>query len=115
MAETMSKVVLSGGASEGGWLVVNATSTLGDVVHTGHATAVDEVWLWATNESVAPVVLTLEWDGVATPQIETIQPQVSATLIVPGWPLTASGVLTAFAGTADVVTVFGYANRITST
>ena len=47
---TYSKVKLSG-ASDGLNNKIAATSSAGDTVHTAHATALDEVWLYACNTS----------------------------------------------------------------
>ena len=53
---TFSKVVLSGGTS-GADILVAATATAGTLIHTANATALDEIWLWAQNNTTADVVL----------------------------------------------------------
>ena len=114
MATTFSKVIPSGFGATGVPLTVTDTATLGEEVHTAHATSYDELWLWATNETTTSVVLTLEWGGATEPQVTTIPPKGSPPLqLAFGWILTGSDVLTAFADTASAVTIHGYVNRIT--
>ena len=104
-----------------GTLVV-ATATLGTTIHTGAnvATTVDEVWLYANNTHSSAVTLTIEFGGVAAK--DKIQTSLALSpggliLICAGLVLqgnTTPKVITAFAGTASVVSVFGFVNRITS-
>ena len=98
-----------------------ATATTGTTVHsTGtSATIIDEVWLYAYNSSTGPVALTVEYGGTTAPDqniVITIPPTSGLTLVVPGLILTGTGAaannVTAFAGTANVITVSGYVNRI---
>ena len=104
-----------------GTLVV-ATATLGTTIHTGAnvATTVDEVWLYANNTHSSAVTLTIEFGGVAAK--DKIQTSLALSpggliLICAGLVLqgnTTPKVITAFAGTASVVSIFGYINRITA-
>jgi len=104
-----------------GTLVV-ATTTLGTTIHTGAnvATTIDEVWLYANNTHSAAVTLTIEFGGVAAK--DKIQQSIALspsglTLICAGLVLqgnTTPKVITAFAGTASVVGIFGFVNRITA-
>lgn len=113
---TYSKVQLSGGTT-GKNIKVVATATLGTTVHTAHATDIDEVWLWAVNSDSTDRKLTIEFGGVASPDdlIEmTIPAEDGPYLVIPGWTLTNSLVVTAFAASANVVLVNGYVNRITA-
>lgn len=112
---TYSKVQLSGGTT-GKNVKVAAASTPGTTIHTAHATAVDEVWLWAQNSDTTARKLTIEFGGTTAPDdlVEvTIPPEAGPVLVIPGWTLTNSLVVKAFAATADVVLVNGYVNRIT--
>ena len=112
---TFSKVVLSGGTS-GADILVAATATAGTLIHTANATALDEIWLWAQNNTTADVVLTIEFGGVSSPKdlvIQTIPTKSGLVNIIPGIPLTGSLVVRAFAGTASVISVAGFVNRIT--
>ena len=104
-----------------GTLVV-ATTTLGTTIHTGAnvATTIDEVWLYANNTHSSAVTLTIEFGGVADK--DKIQTSLALSpgglyLICAGLPLqgnTTPKVITAFAGTASKVGIFGYVNRITA-
>ena len=112
---TFSKVVLSGGTS-GANILVAATATAGTLIHTANATALDEVWLFAQNNHTADVVLTIEFGGVSSPKdlvIQTIPTKSGLVSVIPGIPLTGSLVVRAFAGTASVISVAGFVNRIT--
>jgi hypothetical protein len=85
----------------------------------------DEIWLYATNTSLAPVTLTLFYNGTATggttthswPNYISIPPQSGLTLITPGLIFTGDGTtgttIRASASVANVVTISGYVNRIT--
>ena len=112
---TFSKVKLSG-STDGKAVKVAATATAGTTIHTAHSTALDEIWLYAHNSSAATVKLTLEW-GEATAPDGNIEINIGAegtglVLVSPGLLLTNSLVVKAFAGTANVVTLTGYVNRI---
>src|SRR3989304_802186 len=110
-----TKIKLSGGTN-GRNIKVAATATPGTTIHTAHATALDEIWLWAVNSDTVARKLTLEFGGATAPDdlIEiTIPPEDGAYLLIPGWLLTASLVVKAFCETANVVTINGYVNRIT--
>lgn len=104
------------GSTSGRPVKVAASGTPGTVIHTAHATELDEVWLWAVNSDNVDRKLTLEAGGVTAPDdlIEfTVPAEDGLYLILPGIPYTGSVVLRAFASVADVVTISGYANRIT--
>jgi len=93
---------------------VVATATAGTTIHTAHATATDEVWLWAVNSSTSDVKLTLEWGGVTSPDdlIEmTIPGEGGLYPIAPGLPIEGGVVVRAFAATANVILIHGYVNR----
>lgn len=114
MATTFTKVILSGSTS-GKQIKVAATATAGTTIHTAHATSLDEIWLWAVNSSTTAVKLTVEWGEATAPDgnIEVTVPGESGYLmVVPGLVLTGSLVVKAFAGTANVLLVNGYVNRI---
>ena len=111
---TFSKLKLSG-STDGKQIKVVATATAGTTIHTAHATALDEVWLWAVNSSTTAVKLTVEWGEATAPDgnIEVTVPGESGYLmVVPGLILTNSLVVKAFAGTANVILINGYVNRI---
>jgi hypothetical protein len=116
MASTFSKLVLSG-STDGKAVKVAATATAGTTIHTAHATDLDEIWLYAVNSSASGVKLTLEW-GEATAPDGNIELSVAAesglVLVCAGLLLTNSLVVKAFAGTANVILLHGYVNRITA-
>ena len=111
---TFTRVVLSG-AADGTAVKVAATATAGTTIHTAHATAIDEVWLWAYNSHTADVVLTIEFGGATAPDqniVQTIPLKTGLVAVVPGLCLTNSLTVKAFAGTTNVITLSGYINRI---
>lgn len=112
---TFTKLKLSG-STDGKAIKVAATATAGTTIHTAHATALDEIWLYAHNSSASTVKLTLEFGGTAAPD-DHIEINIGAegtglVLVSPGLLLTNSLVVKAFAATANVITLTGYVNRI---
>lgn len=112
---TFTKLKLSG-STDGKAIKVVQTATAGTTIHTAHATALDEIWLYAHNSSSATVKLTLEFGGTAAPD-DHIEINIGAegtglVLVSPGLLLTNSLVVKAFAATANVITLTGYVNRI---
>jgi hypothetical protein len=117
---TFTKTLLSG-STQGKPIKVVATASTGTTIHsTGtSATNIDEVWLYAFNSSTGPISLTVEYGGVTAPDqniVITIPATSGLTLVVPGLILTGTGAavntISAFAGTANVITISGYVNRI---
>ena len=111
---TFSKVKFSE-STDGLPVKVVQTATAGTLIHTSHATALDEVWLYAYNGHTADVVLTVEYGGATVPDqniIITIPTKAGLTLVVPGLLLTNSKTIRAFAATANVITLSGFVNRI---
>jgi len=113
---TYTKLKLSG-STDGKGVKVVATATAGTTIHTAHATDLDEIWIYAVNSQSASVKLTLEWGEATDPDgnIEAIVPGESGLyLVTPGLLLTNSLVVKAFAGTANVLVIHGFVNRITA-
>ena len=115
---TYSKLPLSG-STQGKQIKVAAIATAGTLIHTAIAgtSDLDEIWLYAVNSSIAVVKLTIEWGGVADPDdlIEVnIPAEAGYTLVVPGLVLQNELVVRAFAGTADVLCIGGFVNRVTA-
>jgi hypothetical protein len=117
---TFTKVPFSA-QTDGQPIKVVATASTGTTIHTTGTSAsiFDEVWLYAYNSSTGPIVLTVQYGGTATPDDDikiTIPSQSGLTLVVPGLILSGTGsagnTIAAYAGTANVVTVSGYINRI---
>jgi hypothetical protein len=115
VAVGIEKLILSGSTSAKGTKVA-ATATPGTLIHTVHATNLEEVFLWAYNGHTADVVLTLEWGGVAVPDdniVLTVPTKDGLHLVAPGLLLTGGLVVRAFAATTNVITLHGFANQIT--
>lgn len=115
---TFTKEKLSG-STNGKQIKVVATATTGTTIHTAQSgtTYWDEIWIYAVNSSTSSVKLTIEWGETAAPDghVEVTLPGESGyTLIVPGLILQNSLVVSAFAGTADVILINGYVNRISA-
>ncbi len=114
---TYSKEFLTGATGDGRGLIVAATVTTGDIVHTAHATAKDELHLWGFNtEAATDRTLTLEWGDVTVlgDTMEFVIPFTDGLVpLVSGLILSGSDVVRAFASTTNVITVFGFVNRIT--
>jgi hypothetical protein len=117
---TYSKVTFSG-ATDGTPIKVVATASTGTTIHTTgtSASVLDEIWLYAYNSSTGPILLTVQFGGTTSPDDDikiTIPSQSGLTLVVPGLILAGTGsagnTVAAYAGTANVVTVSGYVNRI---
>ena len=118
---TFSKVNLSG--STGGRLIkVAATATTGTTIHaTGTSSSIlDEIWLYAVNSDTTARKLTIEFGGTTSPDdlIElTVAAESGLVLVVPGLTLVGTGsaarTVTAFAATANVISIGGFVNRIT--
>lgn len=112
---TYTKVKLSG-STDGKMIKVAATATLGTSIHTAHATSLDEIWLWAVNSDTSDRKLTIEYGGATSPDclIEfTVPAEDGQYLVLPGFILTNSLVVTAFCASANVVMIGGFCNRIT--
>lgn len=115
MAVTIIK--LSGSGADGGPIKVAAVATPGTTLHTGHATSLDLVWLYASNLDSSARTLTIEWGGTTDPD-DLACKQVSLpansgpTLIIAGLPITNSGVIAAFASLTNVITITGLVHRV---
>jgi hypothetical protein len=117
---TYTKQLLSG-STQGKQIKVVATASTGTTIHaTGTtSTTIDEVWLYATNTSISPVLLTIQYGTTTAPDdniIITIPAQSGLTLVAPGLILTGTGAaantIYAFAATASVINISGYVNRV---
>ena len=109
----ITKELLSG-STNGRPIPVTQTATPGDLVHTAHATAKDEVWIYAVNTSGGARALTIEFGGVTAGDAltATIEPSTGLVIIAPGLILSAGLVVRAYADSAGVNLV-GWVNRIT--
>jgi hypothetical protein len=103
------------GSTDGKQIKVAASATPGTTIHTAHATALDEIWLWASNpDATTPYDLTIEWGGTSSPddqKVFTIPPKFDVP-IVKGLLLTNSLVVKAFGSSANKICISGFVNRI---
>lgn len=113
---TFSKIPLSQSVSGRGILVTASVST-GTLIHSASAGSIayDEVWIYGHNNSTSSVKLTVEYGNTSVQDnIEiTLLGESGLVLVVPGLFLTNSLSVTAFASTANVITLHGYVNRVT--
>jgi hypothetical protein len=120
---TFTKLCLQPAGTTGTGLAVKvaATATAGTTIHTASTTTttIDEVWLYAVNSSASSVKLTIEWGQADAPDgnIElTVLPEAGLVTVIPGLLLQGNAtakVVKAFAGTANVIMLHGFVNRIT--
>jgi len=108
------------GSTDGKPIKVVATATLGTTIHTAVAGTTpgtfDEIWLWAYNSSASAVVLTIEFGGANVPDqniVLTLASKLGLVPILPGLILQNGMVVTAFAASANVITLSGFVNAIT--
>ena len=118
MATTVSRIPLSG-STHGRGVKVAATSSAGTTIHTATSstTDCDVITMYAYNSSGSAVNLTIQWGGTTSvdDDIKLSIPATSGlTLVAPDLVLRNSLVIKAYAGTADVVTIHGFANRVTT-
>lgn len=115
MAQDFSKLKLSA-STDGKQIKVAATASPGTLIHTAHATSLDEVWLWCVNSDTTARKLTVEWGEATAPDgnVElTIPAESGYVLVIPGLLLTNSLTVKAFAASANLLLINGYVNRIT--
>jgi len=115
---TYAKQLLSGSTNGKGIKVV-ATATAGTTIHTAVSgtSDLDELWIYAVNSDSSDVKLTLEWGEATAPDgniEQTVPAESGLMLLTPGLLLQNSLVLKAFAGSANVIVIHGYCNRITA-
>lgn len=114
---TLSRRPLSG-STNGRLVAVAATATPGTLLHTG-ATGTDdwdEVYLWAANVSTSDVLLTIEHGGTGTAnEVKFLIPAQVGLVELGGKLMIQNGlVVRAYAGSANVINISGYVNRITA-
>lgn len=112
--------MIASGSTNGKNIKIAATATAGTLLHTatsGTGNTFDEVYAWFTNTSTAPVSITIEWGGVASPDDHivkdyTLQPNSPPVPLITGQRLQNSLVVRCFASTANVVVANIYHNRV---
>jgi len=113
---TFSKKFLSA-SYNGRPIQIGAIATPGTLIHTavdGYE-SMDEVWIYAVNNSASDVTLTVEFGSVGESDKLTysVLTDVGLALVIPGSIIRAGQPISAYAGVADVVNVIGWVNRIT--
>ena len=120
MAQHFIKATLSASIN-GRPIKINATATAGTTIHTATSSAtldsIDEVYLWAGNSSTSAANLTIQLGTFISQSGSCIYYRVPALFtgpipVLPGVPLHSSEVITATASVADVISVWGFVNRI---
>ena len=105
-------------STNGRQIKVAATASSGTLIHTAHATAWDEVWLYAVNDTATDRLLTIQWGGTTATDDDieyTVKAQNGLYLIIPGLILTGSTTIRAYcAAAANAIQISGYVNRITA-
>ncbi len=125
---TFSKITLSGSTS-GKQIPISTYAGAGNpatLVHTAHATALDEIWLWVVNYSTSSVTAGIQW-GQITSTKEIVFPVTysvpsplpwnqtitGAQLVVAGLVLSNSLVVRMYCSAGTALACYGYVNRIT--
>jgi len=111
----ISKVILSS-STDGQPILITATESPGNLVHTASATEIDEIWIYLSNSSNTPIIVTIQWGLTTTVGsiIQSVPGQAGLYLAVPGLVLTNNSIVRAFASLSDVITVLGFVNRIST-
>jgi hypothetical protein len=105
-------------STDGGPVLVAATSTAGTTIHAGVTGTVDwdEVWIWLVNNHSADVEVEIEWENATASQniVQTIPFDSGLVQVVPGFILQNDKTVAIFASITNVVAAYGYVNRITA-
>ncbi len=117
MAATYSKLPLS--ASVNGQQIKIGATTSGSAtpIHTAinSTSSLDEIWLYAYNESTSSIVTSVLWGNTTEPDSVnrfTITSQSGRTLIVDGKLLQNNLTVSAYASASNVIMFDGFVNRI---
>jgi len=114
---TFTKQKLSGSTDGKGILVSSNTGGSGVTLHTTVAgtTDFDEVWIYAYNSDSSSVNVTVEFGGTTSPNnviAQSVPAQSGLYLLVPGLPLQNGSVVSVYASKVNVVSMYGFVNRI---
>lgn len=114
---TFTKEFLSGTPANGRMIAINTVATPGTLIHTAHASAKDEIVLYAVNNSVTDRTLSVEYGGVAVGDLITVKASKTnkgLVVVLPGGPLSGGLIVRAFCvgAAANDVLVYGWVNRI---
>ena len=117
---TYSKQLLSVSTDGRATKVVATSIASGTMIHTGQTSTsiLEEVWIYAQNNHTSDVALRIGFGAVSDPDdiIEfTVKTKGGLYLVVPGLLLKGNATpltIKASAGTANVISLSGYVNRI---
>lgn len=103
------------GSTNGRPIQITTTASPGTLIHTAHATSVDEIYIYACNTSDKNKLLFIEFGGTLSSDLINVNIKRNAGLIlvIPGSPLTNSTIVRAYAEDANVINIVGWVNRIT--
>lgn len=110
---TYTKHVLSQSVS-GESILIELSASPGNLLHTASTT--DEVWLYASNNTTADCILTLNWGTSGDRDLVSkvaIQAYAGPILLIPGLVLTSGASVYAYTSALSSVNILGYVNRIT--
>ena len=116
---TYDKYVLSG-STNGRPIKVALTTSPGTLVHTATSStgtnAGDELYLYVNNVDTVVHTLTLEFGGTTNPDdrliLASIPAQSGIRCVIPGLPVNGGVVVRAFSDASNVLTLVGFANRV---
>lgn len=115
-----SRQLLSGSTNGKPIKIAGTTIGAATTIHTAltGATGFDEVYVWFTNTDAAnDHQITIAWGGVTDPDhiVQRVIPLAKLTpalILLSGQIIQNALVVSAFADSANVITCFGYVNRI---
>lgn len=112
---TYTKNLLSESVS-GESILIELSASPGRLIHTAtNAPGLDEIWLYASNNTVFDAILTLNWGTSGARDLISrinIQAYTGPVLIMPGLVLNSSAKIYAYANTLSSINILGYVNRI---
>jgi len=114
---TYTKIVLTG-STDGAPIPITDSATPGQTVHTAHATAEDEIYLWACNThatDAAEVTIEMDISASAANKFTYFNIPANGGLIPvsPGLILTNSKLCTVFADATAKIVITGWVIRYT--
>ena len=118
MTNTFQKLPLSASIDGKRVLLTSITSASANPVHTALAgtSSVDEVWLYAYNDSTASILTSILWGGTVEPDDvirTTIPVRAGNLLLIDGHILQNGKTVSIYATTGSYVSIGGFVNRIT--
>lgn len=102
-------------STNGRYIQITATATLGTLCHTAVTGTVrwDKVWLYAANTSTSQMLVTVEFGGVGVANdIMVLVPAQSQANLIYGIPLQNALAVTVFAATTAVINVGGFIEQV---